>query len=279
MGFLSFLTKTKPTNLTQTKTETLGPEQQSLFAKLFPKVQQFADTDLQQYGGSGVAGFNPTQLAAHQSLLDASGVQGDLANRSTAAHSMLLDPDFMLGQNQYLTDAKNAITGSVTDDFLQRVLPGVRSGNVTAGGMYSGGASKAGQAEGLATSGTGTGLARQLSQFMYDAYNRGLTGMGQAVGQTGQVQQQQLIPGLTMAGVGEQERALEQARLDEEISKFYTGQMLPFLQAQELLAFLQGMPGGSTTSTVTGQAGGPSLLNSIIGAGTAGLGAYFGMKK
>lgn len=278
MGFLDFLIKPKQTNLTQSTKETLSPEQQSLFASLFPKVKQFADTDLKMFEGPGVAGFNPTQLAAHQALTDAAGTQGDLANRSAAAHSMLLDPDFMLGQNKYLTDAKDAITGSVTDDFLQRVLPGVRSGNVAAGGMYSGGATKAGQAEGLATSATGTGLARSLSDFMYNAYNRGVTGMQTAVGQTGQVQDQQLRPGLTLAGVGEQQRALEQAQLDEQISKFYTGQMLPFLQAQELLAFLQGMPGGETISTVKGQQGGPSPLAALLGAGAAGLGAFFGKK-
>jgi hypothetical protein len=269
-----FSASSKPVNLTQTTKEEFSPQQAELFSSFFPKVKSYAETPLQMFSGSGIAGFSPDEIAAQNMYRTAAGPGGSvstLANQAGATQAQLMDPNFMLGDNPHLQAMRAAISGSVGDDLLQRVLPSVRSGNVAAGGMYSGGASKAGLAEGQAVGQAGTGLARQLQELMFNAYNRGVTGLGEAVNRNPSVMAQQMLPADMLAAVGGQQRGMEQAQLDEQIRNFYTQQQLPFLQAQELMSFLQGMP-GQTTSKVTGTVPGPSLCDKLLGAGAAAAG-------
>ena len=177
--------------VTQTSTVKLSPEQQKIADLAFPFAEQYASTPVQQYAGSGVAGFTaPEQQAQQQYLEEAAPTAGALAGKSAAAQSQLLDPQFMLdvANNPYLQAAMSSMTGQVTNNLNENILPGVRSGATQAGGMYSSASSKSGIAEGKAVGDTNRGLSDSIAKTMFDAYNRGLTGMQTAVPQTGAVQ-------------------------------------------------------------------------------------------
>jgi len=265
-----------PPSTTQSSTYKMSPEQEQLFATAFPYAKQYASTPIQQFQGSGIAPLTPEELQAQEGYKTAAGTVGNLAGAAAGAQQKLLDPSFMLdpANNPYLQRASNAVTEQVTKNLNENILPGVRSSGIQAGGMYSGGNSASGIAEGKAIGDTNKNLSAALADMMYKAYQGGLGGMQQAVGMNPSVQGQQLMPSDITASVGAQNRSVQQAQLDEMIRKFYTGQELPFLQAQELMSLLTGMPGGTNVSTGTGAV--PQVNPMMSTLGGAGTGAAIG---
>lgn len=266
-----------PPSTTQTSTFQMSPQQTDLFNTAFPFAKQYASTPIKQYDGSGIAPLSQEEQAAQSQYMGTAVPQTQaLATQAAGAQSKMLDPNFMLdpNNNPYLQHAAQSVTDLTTRDFLQKVLPSLRSADTSATGMYSGGSTKAGQAEGIATAQTGQNLSNSLTDMMYRAYQGGLGGMQQAISANPNVQGQQLMPGDIQAAVGGQNRGMEQAKLDELIRKFYTGQELPMLQAQELMALLQGMPGGTTVGTATGST--PQVNPVMAGLGGAASGAAIG---
>lgn len=265
---------TSPATTTQTSKTELSPQQNDIFNMAMPYAKQYASTPISQYGGSGIAPFNPNETGAQQTALGAMVPAQGLADESAAAQHKMLDPSFMLdpANNQYLQNAMHANTDETTRMLTEGALPALRSGSTQAGGMYSGGSTKSGVAEGLATGKTAQAISENNTKMLFDAYNRGLGGMQTAIGQNGQVQGQQLMPAEIQGAVGDQQRQMQQSQLDEQIKKFYGGQQLPFLQAQELMSFLQGMPGATNTSTSTGSTPQASPASQALGYGTGALG-------
>ena len=265
-----------PATTTQTVKQELSPEQQQIYGMAFPYAQQYAAKPIKQYTGSGIVGLNPEeQQAADMFRATVPGLQAS-AGQAQASNDQLMDPGFMLdvANNPYLRGATDSMTSQVTDNLMQTVLPGIRSGSTVAGGQYSGGSTRQGVAEGRAIGDTNQGLSNSIADMMFKAYNTGISGMGDAINRNPSVQSQQLFaPGVTSA-VGAQDRAIEQAALDEEIRQFYTGQALPLLQAQELMGLISGMPGGGTTGTVTGST--PGVNPIMAGMGGAMSGAVLG---
>jgi len=92
------------------------------------------------------------------------------------------------------------------------------------------------------------------------------------------VQSQQLFQGGVESAIGGQQRAIEQARLDEEIRKFYALQDADGQKAAQLLALIQGMPGATTTSNATGSVAKPNKWAAAGGGALAGgvAGSTFG---
>ena len=247
--------------VTQTSRVQLSPQQQELYDLAFPFAQQYASTPIQQFQGSGIAGFTPLQLQAQSDLVNnAAGTAGGLAEQSAAAHGMMLDPSFMLdvANNPYIQAIQSSITNNATQNLQEKILPGLRSGATQASGMYSGASTKNALSEGKAVGDTGEAIGDATAKLFFDAYNRGLTGMQQAVGQTGAVQAQQLFAPGILDAVGTQQQGMEQALLDEQIRNFYVGQQLPLTQAQELMALVAGMPGATTVGQTTGAVPSPS---------------------
>lgn len=270
----------KAPTTTQTAKTQLSPEQSQIFGLAFPYAQQYASKPIEQYAGSGIVGLKPDELAAQQQVRSQlPGLQAN-AGQVLGTQTQLLDPGFMLdvANNPYLQNAAGALTQQVNQNLLENQLPGIRTGSTVAGGQYSGGATRQGVAEGQAIGRTNQGLSNSIADMMFQGYNRGLTGLGQAVGQNPSVQTQQLFPASVQSAVGQQDRALEQAALDENIRKFYTSQALPFIQAQELMGLVSGMPGGQTVGQTTGSVPGVNPLVGALGGISTGaqLGSMFG---
>lgn len=257
----------QPDNITQTNKVELSPEQQKIMGFAMPKIEEYASSTPQQYADSGVADFSPNEVAGQQALLDAIPGLQQTSSAGSAAQNLLLDPGFMLNPNQYLAPAADAVRRQATTALTEDVLPKIASGAKVSGGQYSGGATRQGVAEGVATGKTTQGISDAVAKMYLDNYTKGLSTMSDAVKNNSNVLQQALLPGQVQSSVGAQQRSMEQAKLNEVIQKFYTGQDIPLLQAKQIMGLVGTMPGAVGTSTVS-----PGGSSAGIGQQVAGLG-------
>lgn len=277
MGLFSSLFGSKaPATTTQKNTVELSPEQKKLFNLALPSINQAAGQDPQIYGGSGIAGFNPVEQQAQQSLLNtAGGTVSNLAGSGANAQQFMLDPSMMLdpAKNPYVTAYGDTITRQMTDNLQRQILPGLQRQSAVTQGPY-GATSRLGIAQGNAIGQTGQATGDALTKLYSGAYGQGLDAMGAAVGRNPATIGSQLIGGEVASAVGGQQRAMDQALLDEEISKFYLQQQLPFLKAQDIMSLMGSMPGGAGVSTVTGAQPSSNKGLSALGGAAAGMSAF-----
>lgn len=297
-----------PSTVTQTSKVELGPEQKELFNLGFPMIKDYASTPIQQFQGSGIVDFSDLEKQAQQGYLEQAGPAADVANQARGGfnqaqnlnQNVLGNVGFQLdvANNPYLRDAIMAMTGGINQNLLETQLPATRAGATQASGMYSGASSKAGIAEGAAIGNTNRAISDAVAELLFKQYNAGMGNLQQSVTNSNQLTEaaptiQHL--GLTspdiVSAVGGQQRQMEQAKLDEIIQKFYTEQALPLLQGQEMISLINGMPGGTTTSTASGLwrpqqnpfmmgLGALSLGSQLFGGGGGGgmgLGALAGL--
>lgn len=84
-----------------------------------------------------------------------------------------------------------------------------------------------------------------------------------------------LLPGQIEAGIGEQQRAMEQAQINAQVSGYNYDQLAPFLQAKDIMSLAMGFPGQTTTATGNVPQANP-WMQSLGGAATgAAIGSAF----
>lgn len=263
--------------VTQTSQVKLGPQQQQVFDQAFPSITSYAQQTPKLFPGTGIAGFNPWELFGQGQVTGTAAPQAQaLAAQAAGTQSQLLDPNFMLHPNQYVMDAADAMTRKVTDNLFQTILPRIRTVSTQASGPYAYN-TKEGIATGQAIGQTNQGLSDALANMLLANYTQGLGGLSQAIAHNPSVIQSQMMPAGMYAAVGGQERALEQAQLDERIRQFYAQQDLPLSRAQQLLSLMQGIPGGQGVSTVTGAMPQTNPILQGLGFGMQALGLMGGM--
>lgn len=262
-----------PATTTQINKTQLSPEQEALMQLALPFAQQYAQQPLQTYGGSTIAGFNPLETQGQGMVTGAAGgAMTDLANAGTQGQMTLLNPNMLdVANNPYVQGQANAITGKVTDNLLQTVLPSIRTGATMASGPYAGGGTREGVAQGLAIGQTNEELSRALAGLYGGAYQSGLSAMGSAVQRNPIAMASATLPGATMADVGAQQRAMEQAQLDAAHQEWILAQALPYIRASEIMGLVGGMPGASGVSTVTGAQPQTNPIMGGLGGASAGL--------
>src|SRR5690349_437055 len=289
-----------PSTVNQTTRVELGPEQKKLFDLGFPMLNQYASTPIKQFEGTGIADFSDLEKQGQQAYLDQAGPAAQIADQARGGfaaaqnlnQNVLGNEKFQLdvANNPYLRDAIMAMTGGINQNLLETQLPATRAGATQASGMYSGASSKAGIAEGSAIGNTNRAISDAVAEMLFKQYNAGMGNLNQSVANAkGLAETAPTVQhlGLTapdiISGVGGQQRAMDQAKLDETIQKFYAEQALPLLQGQELISLINGMPGGTTTSTASGLwrpqqspfmmgLGALSLGSQIFGGGGGGAG-------
>lgn len=268
----------KAPTTTQTQSYQMSPEERQLFNLTMPYLTEYASTPIQQFGGSGVVPLNALeQQAQQQYLTQAAPTAQGLATGAAGTQAKLLDPNFMLNPNQYVQAAGQAVTDTATQNLMEKILPGIRSGAEAAGGPYSGGSTREGVATGKAIGDTGRGISDALANMYFSNYTSGLSGLSQAIERNPSVMSSQLFPADITAAVGGQQRAEQQARLDEQIKQFYTQQDLPLLQGQQLMQLMGAMRGyGTTTGTATGSVPQSNPLMQALGLGMGAAGMAMG---
>jgi hypothetical protein len=243
-------------------------EQQQLLTPAMGYLQDFAQQGVQLPTETGIADFNPTQLAAQGQALGAAGQQNALAGQGMGFSDWLfsgaaLDPN----SNPALQATIDASTRPIFEGLMERVMPQIRSEARTTGNM---GSSRQGIAEGLASREASRAAGDTGSRIAYQGYQSGLDAMMRNLGLLPQTLGAMTAGAATTGAVGDAQYGLEQGRLTEEQSRYMQQQLMPLSIGQELLAAMGAIPGGTMTSKTSG--GGGSPFSQILGAGSTLLG-------
>lgn len=216
------------------------------------------------YPGSTVAGFTGPETAAGNYLQKTAG---DMANFNVTD----LLPGVQYGLKAYdvannpvVAGAARAAINPVFQQLEQSTLPQIRQQSVGVGGY---GGSRQGIAEGVAT-GQAARSAQDITAQMYNqAYQQGLNTLSNTIGQIPTVQAAQVQPGTVLSAVGSQQRAMDQARINEEIARYNWGQALPYQKLAEYANLVSKPLGGTGTSEVMASGGGgwEQSLGGILG--------------
>ena len=144
--------------------------------------------------------------------------------------------------------------------MLNQILPSIRN-NSRLAGTYGG--SRQGIAEGLATQGAlnkaGDITSSMSSQEYNNAQQRGL----QTLSFLPTLNQMLLQPGQVLSGVGETQRGMSQATLNDLIAKWDYNQQLPYQKLTEYGNVIRSPFGSTGTSEVVGPQ--PSTANQVLG--------------
>lgn len=293
----------QPAQTSQTQTADL-PEWAKPYAKeTLAKTAAITEEPYQPYtSGERIAGFTPTQIQTQQNIMGmdvapqmgmATGITGagGLASLGAGAQygAMATTPGSMQAyMSPYM---QNVVDIQQREALRQAGIAGTQRG---AQAVKSGAFGGSRQAILEAEAGRnlqqqlgdiqGRGLqsafeqARQAQQFQADL---GLKGAGQGIqagqmlGQLGATQfgQEKDILQAQM-GVGEQQRAMEQSRLDLQYQDFLRQQQYPYQQLGFMADMVRGIPVGQTATSIYSQPA-PNPLSQMAGlAGTA----YYGSK-
>jgi hypothetical protein len=248
----------------ETHTE-MSPEQRMLFETVFPTIKEYAATVPQRYQGSTVAGFTPEQIQGQEMALGAVGGINQLGANAAKANDFytngaIWDP----ASNPNLKGAIDASVRPVYDNLTERALPAIRGEGVTTGNF---GSSRQGIAEGLASREAGRTAGDISSKIAQNEYETDLSAQQRAIGMTPQVQAMQTAGARTQSGVGDIRQAMEQARINAAMQAFNFDQNAPFMNAKDILAILQGIPGAKTVSEANVPK--PDPFMQILGGGLA----------
>ncbi len=275
------------TSRTVTQQE-LSPEQRELLSFVIPEARRFAQNPPQQFPGSAIAPFTPNQLGAQQSALSQAfgGNLSQIVDATSRAQQFALGPVLFPESNPALRAATEAAVRPITEQFTQSVLPNIRQGAVTAGGI-------GGSRQGIAEGGASQAFLRQVGdtsgKLQSEAFGQGLDLFGRALFAAPGSAQLALLPTQIQEAVGLQQQQMNQRLLSEEERKFVNKQLIPFSVAQQIAQLAFGFPGGPATSTTSfdgssslggfqGALGGASLGTALGGPGLGtGLGALAGL--
>lgn len=232
---------------TQETKQVLSPEQQQILGLAMPNITKFAASTPQRYQGETVPGFNPNEAQGQQSVLGQTGKIQGLADNAASANNFYTSGDIWNpSSNPNLQGAIDATTRPLYQNLTNTVLPAIRT-DATQTGNY--GSSRQGVAEGLATQSTQQAAADAAAKVAQNEYETNVAAQQRAEALVPTLQQAQTTAGTVQSGVGDVQRALDQARTNEAVQNFNYDQYAPFLQSQDLVSLMQGLPGGGTIST------------------------------
>jgi len=289
----------QPANTSQTQTVEL-PEWAREYAKeALAKTQVLTDEPYKPYEGERIAGFDPAQTQTQQKIMDmdvapqmgvASGVTGAAGLASLGAGAQYGQMATTPGAMQaYMSPYMQGVV-DIQQREAQRqadIARTQRGSQAVRAGAFGGTRAQFADIEANRNLQQqlgdiqGRGLqsafeqARQAQQFQAEL---GLRGAGQAA-QAGQVlgqlgatqfgQEKDIIQ--AQLGVGEQKRAMDQAKLDLGYQDFLRQQQYPYQQLGFMADMVRGIPVGQTATSIYSQPG-PDPYSQA--AGVAGMGYY-----
>lgn len=277
---------------TQTTQQNLSPEQQQVLNLAMPGINSFAASVPQRYQGETVAQFTTPQQAGQAQALNAAGTQDSLAQTGANASNFLMSNLWDPANNAGLNNTIDAAVRPITENYQQVVQPGIRDEMQAAGQQFGG------SRRGVAEVNSGNSYLRNVGDtaatVAQNEYGANLDAYTKALGLLPQTQAAQTAGAVTTSGVGDVQQNQAQQNINADVAGYNYDQLAPFLQSQELVSLLSGIPGGGVTSvgstaqpnTATSVLGGAaagaslgSLLGPVGGAGGAGLGALLALLK
>lgn len=267
---------------TKTTTQQLTPEQQRLASAAAGQYDQFAASNpTLPTGNQAVNPFDPNQMAGQEAVLGQTGnaarTVGNAANTNQQiAGGEFLDP----GSNPYVQNAIKAATNPIFDQLNNKTLPGVAANASTGSGGISAnfGGSRQGVIEALATKDANEAAGNAGAGIANSALQNGLNATNTAIAQAPTSAASLAIPGTMQSTVGDVRQQQGQNVLNANNAASQLQQWLPAIKAQLLAQGAGGLPGGSTTSTGTGnQEANP--FSQVIGGAAAAGGLAGGLSK
>lgn len=291
----------QPTQQTTTQTD-VPAYARPYVERMLGKTEALTSTPYQAYGGQRIAGFTPMQQQAFQNVQNLqpaqqlgtatqmggiAGLQGLTAGQQYAQQAT--SPGAM---GAYMSPFTNlALEPQMREAARRSAMEGqVQQAQAAQRGAFGGSRSALIEAERQRNLGQlqsdiyGRGMqtafeqARQAQQFGADLGLRGAATGLQAAGQLGQLgqaqfgQQKDIIQGQLSAG--EQQRALEQQRLQQAYQDFQNQRQYPYQQLSFMSDMLRGLPLSQQAQTMY-QAP-PSMLSQVGGLGLTAYGLFGG---
>jgi hypothetical protein len=259
---------------TTTTVQELSPEQKQLLGLAIPVAEQFVANPPTLFPGPTIAPQNATELAAQQGALDFAQNQlpGITAAPTEGLQFLSSGQALYPETNPALQAATDAAIRPLTQAFQQNILPSIRNDAVSSGQF---GSSRQGIAEGIASQSLLQGIGDVSAQVQNEAYQNALDNMTRSLAFAPGVAGLGLLPFDVASQVGAQDRAFEQALLNEQVQRYAAEQLIPFQAAQAAAGLAFGIPGGSTISSSVGTGGqapggAPSNFNRTLGGAASG---------
>jgi hypothetical protein len=201
-----------------------------------------------------------------QQALDAAGIIGGMTGQSNEALEGFLNYDPNSQQNQA---ARDALGANVSSLFNESIRPGIENRS-TMSGQFGGPQSAV--ALGSATAPLSRAIADSEVGLMNADRNRAL----QALGMSGQIQNQNLLPSAITSAAGEQQTQRNQMTLNDLIQMSESERNNALQGNQEAIGLLTQLQGGQGSVTqegtqgnpVQGALGGALLASNLFGGGS-----------
>ena len=216
------------------------------------------------FTGSTTAGFSTPQLDAQEGALEYITGLRPQAQQMAAEEAQLglLSGDVDTARFDPVADAVRA---SAMSQLTGNVLPGIRQ-QIT---QYNPGGSTRGDiVQAQAISSAQEDITNKIATAQFEAYKNAQDRRMGALGRYPSIMGAPLQQFGAMSEIGAQQRAMEQAGIDEAMQRYSYESQLPTIGLQNYLAGISGDYGGTTTATGPG---GPSPLVTAL-AGGLGMG-------
>ncbi|HEX6824745.1 MAG TPA: hypothetical protein VF077_00400 [Nitrospiraceae bacterium] len=258
--------KSAGTNKTVSSTAPASFQQPYINSLLSESQKLYNSEGPSYFPGNTVADFN-------DKINTGQGYLSETAGQNAAKNDTQIDPATQFGlkaydvaNNPYVTGMAKASTEPIIQQLKEEVLPGLRSGAIATGTQ---GSSRQGISEAQGMERAARAAMNTQSGIYGQAYGQGLTTMSNTLSQMPALQSMSYQPGQVMTGIGEQQRGLEQAKIDAEIAKHNYNQQLPYQKLVEYGNQVSKPFGGTSTSDVTATGGANQTIGGILsGAGS-----------
>ena len=205
------------------------------------------------YEGNRVGGFGPASQQGMNAIMATAG-QG--APGVTAANAAI--GDMVGGENVYRD------LDTVRNEALGRAIPAATA-------MFSGSGMTN---SGMAMDTVGRAATEAIAPIEYGAWNAAQDRRLQGAALAPQLEAARYMPGQMMQAVGGQQDAMNQARIDADMQRWYETQGAAGDELQRYANLLLGYGGQGGSQTTTGPSGQPGLMGQIGGGAMTGLGTY-----
>lgn len=258
--------KSAGTNRTVSTTSPPSFQQPYIDQLLHDSQNLYQQDGPQFYPGSTVAGLTNGQIQANNLLTDRAAQNTQFQDdwMMPAVKTALTAYD--VGNNAALEGAANAAIRPIMQQLNEQVLPDLRSGAVASGTL---GGTRQGIAEGQGLERAARAALDTTSSMYGNAYQQGLGLLSNTIGQMPAIQSMSYQPGQILAGIGDQQRQLDQARIDEDVARWTYNQQLPYVKLAEYGNQIARPFGGQSESDVTATGGASQTIGGIL----SGLGS------
>lgn len=281
----------KPQVTTTTVQPTYFPGQQELLSQIFPKVaDQFLNNQdkVQYFPGNTVAPFSANTQTAQQGVVNYANTVGqNFINQVMGANAFGLGDVLKPESNPALAASIQAAINPVQQRLQDVILPGIAA-DAVGSDAFSG--SRRGIAEGIALKDFNQQALDATAKMANTNYQAGLDTFSKSLALSPYTFNLGTQPSVLQGQVGAQQEARDQAKLDEEFSRYMFNLMAPLNLTRDAASIGFGAPTAGSTSTGTapglqqpgagsrilgGAATGASIGSAIPGIGT-GIGAVGG---